>query len=114
MGNGGGGRGCTPSLRGLLGFFYILYISSQTPNVLKCLINTDISRNSASISNFLILPGISLPLIPSPTSYLLPPFPLLFLIFRFQLRIWLYGMDVHSTVERTLKPAGKTHPTNIQ
>lgn len=27
------GSGCTPSHRGFLGFFYILYISSQTP---KC------------------------------------------------------------------------------
>lgn len=76
MGNGGGeGRGCSPSHRGLLGFFYILYISSQTPSVLKCLINTDISRSSASASSFLILLGISLSLVPSPTSYLLPSLP---------------------------------------
>lgn len=97
---GGEGRGCTPSHRGLLGFFYILYISSQTPNVLKCLINTDISRSTASSSSFLSLLGISLPQFPSPTSCFLP---LLSLSNWFQFRLWLYGMDFRGVVERTLK-----------
>lgn len=106
MGNGGGeGGGCTPSHRGLLGFFYILYISSQTPNVLKCLINTDISRSTASSSSFLNLLGISLPQFPSPTSCFLP---LLSLSNWFQFRLWLYGMDFRGVVERTLKSADES------